>query len=314
MIMRLPLIALLALSAVASQASFDLMLIGDNGDNTTFGRKIHRYDPVTGAYLGSFGNFSTPIRHMAIDRTNKRVAVLGFSTVQFYDYNNGNFLFETNSVGARTIRLNAAGTHFIVANQTGRIWRADLNYAVLNSIIDTTGTFTSVDAIMTPDGSVLAYGLDDASGNPRFSSFTPSGALDYTTTYASGFSWHYGMCFSNYAGTRFSTLDTYTATWMGQNTVVNGVWNVASYSSLTGLNSTASHGLAAAHDGTYVYGLDALGAQRVVHYSAFGSVVNSFTLSQVQNFAAMDTFLAPEPGTWAALGLGAITLMRRRRR
>lgn len=82
-------LAIAGLSSVA-QASFELLLAADNGANVTFNdRKIHRFDSVSGAYLGSFGGFAGEIYSTHINQSTNSLFVETFAETTEWDYNTG---------------------------------------------------------------------------------------------------------------------------------------------------------------------------------------------------------------------------------
>ena len=82
----------LVICAGMAQASFELLLVADNGVGTFDTRRIHRFDPTTGVYLGAFGGFSNPIISTHIDQATNSLYVIEPTTVTRWDYNTGMLL------------------------------------------------------------------------------------------------------------------------------------------------------------------------------------------------------------------------------
>jgi len=70
---------------------------------------------------------------------------------------------------------------------------------------------------------------------------------------------------------------------------------------------------AAAHSGAYAVGQDASTSRYLIHFDNRSNLTTMIQMNTIISPAGMDTYLAPEPGTWAALGLGALAVMRRRK-
>ncbi|MCE9557449.1 MAG: hypothetical protein K8R88_00715, partial [Armatimonadetes bacterium] len=78
--------------AQLSLASYELALVAD-----FWGKKIDRYDPVSGAYLGSFGgNFLVNPSDVSVDQTNglAYVADQGDSRMSVFNYSTGELVLQ----------------------------------------------------------------------------------------------------------------------------------------------------------------------------------------------------------------------------
>ena len=80
--------AAFSLFSVAN-ASFELLLVADNGENTFATRRDHRCDPATGTYLGNFGGFNGEIVSTHLNRASNSLLVFATNGLTEWDYNTG---------------------------------------------------------------------------------------------------------------------------------------------------------------------------------------------------------------------------------
>lgn len=304
---RFALCSLLAAALVgAAHASYELMLVADSGTNS-----IHRFDASSGAYLGSFGagRFSA-LTSIAVNASTGMCYVSDFNrgTISEFDYSNGllmnEFLVYGTSGAPRNVAVLPTGD-LLVAGQSGLV-----RLSTYGSLVRTYATGAYAGCGYSPDG--YAYGVDASSTLRRYNA--SSGALSGVTTLPSiSISFYWQMAFSGPVG--------YLADPDHQ-----GVRSLTSANPPVSANLYLTptvdkpRALAFGHGPTlYVAGVNAANsAQGIVQtYSTVsGSMYQtvSFGQSQLKNPMSIAVVVAPEPSSIAALGLGALLILRRKRK
>lgn len=284
-----------------SFASFDLMFVVDNNN------AVHRVDPTTGAYLGNFALSFAPTA-MVASYANKRLYALSAGRISAYDYSNGQLL-NVFTVGTAQggLAISPDGTMLYAGNtSTGAINRVTSGGVNMGAFISGLGS-NSMSLSTDPSGNLYI------TSGPNSYSYTSTGALISTSTTpltnatASAYS---------YGGSMFvpALLQVNGGSSYG--------WNIMSGSSLGSpvlynlANMSIVQGTASGHLGAYVMGKDSASAGlRITKLEPYPQFVGaSFVMPQITSHRASAIVLAPEPGTWATLGLGALTLLRRRKK
>ncbi len=323
MIMRSILAVSMVVVTGTAQASFDLMLLGDN--TTAGSQRVVRYDPINRVVLGSFGTgfLNENVADIDVDPATGRAFVLqSGGGVRVFNYNTGELLaaFTTNSFYG-DIAFDSATDTVILANGFGSNTAPPRAYNTSNGTIATTFAFrltataplrrsgstwygafaesatgTTANAVRySTSGSVLSgevTGLSTAPGNfPRHSIFASDGRMmgiasrsgDNTTTL-----WSIPSNISGFTVTTI-TVSASIAPYFSNSNIVNG-------------------------HGQLVYLLN--GSSLISYHTGVNAVLGSQSLgfASATNIRGMAIVLAPEPGTLVALGLGAAALLRRRRR
>ncbi len=293
------LFALAVSAAAASQASFELLLAVDNAEG-----KVHRFDPVTGISLGSFGQgmMLGPAK-IAINESSgvAYVSNYGLNSVQMWNYNTGAYLGDlTNSVTGPWGIVRLDNGNIAIAN--GALVRTFNSTGSLLSSFSTSGFGLGTDGVNLFAGESGQIRKFSASGTLLGTLLTP-GRVNYdiqirgTTAYSSG---------ANYTN-KFGRFNPVTMTGYTETTV-------SSLSAAADVYSTAlSHGAI-----LYVPGSSTAAGNPTVfsrYHTTAGTTISNFgNLPTTSLITGTAIVLAPEPGTMAALGLGAAALLRRRRR
>jgi len=305
------LVLVLGLTSLA-HASFDVLLVADNGSNTFQTRSIKRFDPVTGAYLGQFGSSTSDFKSMVVVPTRKQLYVSTTGNgVLVYDYNTGDLVNQFSNISPLTsMRMNAAGTGLIITVGTNTIYSADLDMTSFPFLVTRTGS-SFYDAVQVSNGGLAAY--DGAANLIR--TYTSANVDSGSTVSIASTATVRSLTGTGYGSTGFGYIMNYTTGQTYYSSMsLNSSGGFSFLGSSTSAVSTNWLAAAPAHVGGYALGqTSTAGIDEVVRFAPSGAIAGYWTTSALVNPVAMTTYLAPEPGTWAALGLGALAVLRRRR-
>jgi len=296
-------------SAHAQYASPEVMLVADQGTGATPVCKIDRYDPVSGQYLGSFGQGW--LKHPT------GVKVVGFDC----------YVCDANNTFTAVEKFNWATGAFegLVVQDTGPVQWVDtalfgtgilaLQGGLIGSYNASTGVqiggYTNLPNApaqsMTVFNGNLYIAVSNVSGGIQRYGLNPNGSLGAGSTFSSsarsavaGYTNRYGF------DEIFSTSTTNLAITVGSPASPFG--GTIFTTSGTGFYSHLDFGHAGA--------LYAMSGNRVDRWFAeemYMLSVGSFNLSQTVTPGGMAVYAAPEPASMAALAAGALCLIRRRR-
>ncbi len=312
----------------AAQASFEMMMFVD-------GNRIVRYDPENRIQLGSFGAGELGTytgAQIAADPTNHGVvaALNGDGTIRrfnaftgrylgalsvgvnpFYGngpmrfevLNNGNFLIAgyigggteqvsriySGTTGAQLVDMSPFGAAYWALDS---VQGSDGNIYTLNRI-NNAGTYSFYTFCYTSSGGYLgANGLGSSSDASRFRAIGRSGNRILITG-------NFQYAAVSHANGVFQTL-TYVSwsTWSNPGVTGDIVWA----HSRNHLHEVRDNG-----GGSFT--------NRVNHYDPMTNYMGqgAIDLPYTTSLGSMTIITAPEPGTMAALGLGLVALLRRRR-
>lgn len=308
-------VILAALVAVSASASFEMALILDR---TT--KRVYRYDPVSGAFLGSFGSFIAPTS-LSINRARNEVIVWdrdngvnGDGIAYHYNYNSGMQTYSATALSTTNTQVgfNPTGTGYICTRENVNGYYA-LTFG-LSGGVKTMGASagTRFDVI---DTTRFAYiegeqkvNLVDFNASTLLNSSTPA---IQPTDLATG-------VMSAFGGTAAAVC---SATGLVQLASIGS--NSISYGGVTSTSGFAViSGIAPTHNGFVAVGRGSSGAPLVKSFSVgIGtSLANSFLIPQsVMNTTGITdpidvvTVVAPKPQTWLATGFGILLCLSRRR-
>jgi len=307
--------------AASSHASFELLMVLDYGT-----KSVHRFDSNSGAYLGSFGGgyFNNP-QGLIMDRALNRAYVYDstYGLYRAFDYNTGEHVSDFAGYGNGFQCFGGLPGGNILAGYLG-----GAAYELSNSGVGLGYRYTlpvsgssgvALGSTVHSSGRILTW--TGALDNSAHMSIQVLGTtLSSTATYQSSVITNMGTYFTQaqiaVGGNNGAVVNTvgniqYFTTPSDGSSVTLGS-NISLTSYLTG-----PRGVAYGHGSTlYVSGINASNAAqgrilRTTHGFGFGT---TFGEGILVNPGQMAIVVAPEPGTWAALGLGALTLMRRRNR
>lgn len=312
--MKLTVTGALCLVGAISSASFDLMLIQEATSVGDFYR-VHRVDPANGVPLGSF----------QIGPESKGLAASQARGEMYTIDRNGNLRTWDYSTGAmKSIRY--VGTtfiqDFIVSNDQSKLYFVNGTNLVYSYDLNTNGTGTIINhpsaqlVKLTQSGNGDIYACDVAAGKlgryDAASSYTLTSTetyygstVDQMTFVPSVQSGGYGSVYYGSDGAYFA----YNLT-MGGNFIVGNGFNFPVGSTATADATVKSH------NGAYLIGSDTSGSGnvRVTEIDRASYFVRSNMFSGINGVKNVAIVLAPEPSTFAAIGLGIAALLKRRRK
>lgn len=317
----------------AQYSSPELMLVADTG-NTLIGApgKIDRYDPYTGAYLGSFGAgyLKNPIAVSVIGSeayVSDDLTVNGSNYSRIFKFNFSTGAYDGMVYNGGPYQLNSINSYNgnLVATDRGN-----------SNVAGYAGIWT-----LTPTGGVLGYSLIPGPTNVVLDAGTVVGSNYFGAVFNSAFNGGGivdGNLDANGKVVSFNnTIDATEAYFGIASAAVNGqqfIFGAATPNGLTSeyirkfdtsgnmvgsyqLSST-DHlvaSLAAGHNGM-LYGMSYDGT--VTRYDGGGSLalgpLGTFKLANTVNPYSIAVYAAPEPVTMVGLALGTWALVSRRRR
>lgn len=313
------LLGLLGASFSIATASFDLMLL-NRYDASTNSSRVHRYDPVSGAYLGSFAS-GVQVTRIAVNPTKNEVYAYDINSayIRAYNYNTGAFLRTYGSPGLVTdMVVSLDGTRILLTTGSTIIRGLDLTTGAASSLVTGTGTTGFYRLALHRNGTLYAAG-DTVS----LSQFAPSG-LNYVQSQVTTLS---GVSAAS-SGTQMAVQYPTVGSSIGYVTIGQGSGFGYNYFGSTGslinVGGTQPAGqissmtvMLNSHAGFYGLGVDSLNSSqvRLNAYDVVGVPIETKILpSQIGNPNAGAIVLAPEPGTMIALAAGIGALARRRRK
>jgi len=299
----------LALAPSFAAASFDLALISDSGTDS-----IHRFDPITGTYLGNFGSgILVDPKGVAVNQAQNKAFVLdSASRVTVWNYNTGEFIDSFN-VGGTAGYMNMNGDGTLNITLTDRVRRINQSGALVQNYIRS-GALTIQQGFLANDGRF--YMSTESGGNYSLEQFTSSGTFVNNSSWAGTRMMNIGTAtIGTFLYNTFNAYDSFGNLYCEYDYLNFGPNNI-SYATNSTLASPA--GIALGHAGmTYVVGkVRATPTQGAVMRfdrttGTFGTI---FGQNTIQTPTGIATVIAPEPVSMASLGLGLIALLARRRK
>lgn len=312
-------------TAGAALASFDLMYLPDASQ-----ARVHRYDPVNRAYLGSFATSATRFVGAHVNSTN---VVTGTSSpVAVYNGSTGEFISGSITFGTAASML-ASGNFVALSGATSF---RETSVPNLTTVVSS-GLSGILEARAITGTSSHRYAVGrDVAGNLVLNTYSLSGAFFHSSTVASDASLAADVTTSSLGlSTSITGQVQLWLTWrtntgtvrMGRYTVSGNATLLSDTLSLSGFstaNSNATQAVMGGHGSScFVVGPDSADPlqTRITKVLAFGTssligdtyTTSAFSVPQAVAWNGANV-VAPEPGTMAALGLGLVVLLKRRKK
>lgn len=293
-------LVLVCLASVGAHASYEFMAVINNTK-----KSVDRYDPETGAFLGRIGEGILVNPNEIIYTAQNRILVgdnflTGLHTLYEFDASTGSvvrqFYNQTpwDLMGMAKIGNTLYATDFLGGTNTR-----------LSSYNLTTGAWNGVIGITFP--SAVAWGLWSYGGQLwGGDSAGRVGTINTTTGVFNEV--YFGVVGQVTCGTTMTGL-SFAGTSTGGVVVNNSTSYLGSFGS--GLTSVA--GIAAGHTMMYASGSVAGGGSAIKRMSPITQITTGTIISTPDALGQIAVWNAPEPGTWLALGLGGLAVVRRRR-
>lgn len=309
-------VGLLSASAISS-ASFEMMLIADN---TAGAQRIVRYDPVNRVQLGSFGTgfLNNTIHSLTVDQAGGRVfALLADNSIRVFDYNTGEVTGGFPAFSYSAARFDSPLGVLTMAQGLGSGLAPGRAFNESgNTVYVYDGMFYSTPMLRKPgQGWGAAWGLTFGLNVCVGSTSMTGGTITPNATGLPAWTGNEGVQDAAFDGQgRFlgiSTLSGNTWVWSINS---NNTGLVGNASQLLNLGTTTGRLRMGRGHGSMVYFMN--GNTLTAFHSGSNVIFGTQTLSFVSaaNMGAIAMVVAPEPATMAALGLGLVAFLRRRKR
>ncbi len=276
--------------------------------------RVHRVDPANGVTLGSF-QIGPESLGLAASQSRGEMYTMDINgNLRTWDYSTG-ALKSIRNVGASLIK------DFIISNDQSKLYIVNGGNLVYSYDLNTNGQGVLINEPSTqlvkltqaPNADI--YACDVASGKLGRYNAASSYILASTETYfgstvdqmtfVPSITPGYGTVYYGSDGTAFG----YNVTYGGNFVFGNGFSFGVQY-------SNTADAVVQSHNGAYLIGSDTSSSSnvRVAEIDRASYVVRSNMFSGINGVKNVAIVLAPEPGTFVALGLGIAALLKRRRK
>jgi hypothetical protein len=294
--------AIAAVGAAHAQfGSYELLLVADQGT-----RSVHRFDPVTGAYFGSFGGGGRlhGALDVAADRASGQALVHeGGGRIIRFNYSTGLYTGQWQAPSDTVAFVGAQGGDFLAVTPR-RVIRFNLFGVEIQRFEMPAGNDArGADVAADGAGGVLVVGMTNAT----------TWGFDYAT---GATLWNQGWNLNRvkYSGNRGVNL---YLSWIESNLASRSGISAVESATRTSVTPDIRQPSWGHGSWTYFTGRDATNLTRgVVGVYDFdtGLLRGTFGQHVLVDPRGTSTVLVPEPGTLLALGAGALALLARRRR
>ncbi|MBL8059657.1 MAG: PEP-CTERM sorting domain-containing protein [Chthonomonas sp.] len=300
-----------ALTAGAN-ASFDLILVADNTGSFTgpVTSKVHRYDGDSGVYLGYFDAGLNPIQDLAVNGATNEAFVATMNGVNVYNIGTGALKRQIGTGNTGALKMHNGELYRTTGTQLFRV-----NQTTGANTLVKTWTSAISDFAFSGNGSYMLYN----SPSKLLEGFNSSGVLgtSFTATALSASTGRVSFDGGNpnyfylMGDAPAPTAGIYygTVTAAGTYALNNANWSNTFFQSFLDI--------APSHTGFWMYGNTGGTNERflVRMNSGIGAGGDHFFKTpQVTNAGQIAVVLAPEPGTFIAVGVGVAALLKRRKR
>ncbi len=309
---RIAVFALATACLHAAHASYELLLVSDSAT-----RSVHRFDAVTGAYFGSFGNgYLTGAMDVAVNKNNGLAYVReNPNTIRVFNYSTG---LPGPKLGIPGQDVDVAGDGSLV------VWEST------GSIAHFTASGSFIERWTAPSGTTYngVAALDDN----YVSTFAYTGAVQNTLTFKFGQS----AVFENLASSGYGTTARTVGGAKGHAGIItndaaggpltdwlhtngNGNFQTFGYTYVNTVMKTIT-GNAVGHDawgyacGTWASDSTKGIIVRTDSYALSGTVYSSFGNGVLVSPTGMASVIAPEPSSLVAFGVVGLVAAARLRR
>lgn len=303
----------IALASVASSfaaASFDLVLIGDVNVNIATGTlgKVHRYDGTSGAYLGSFGAFTSAPKAIAAYLPQNLCYVTTTQGTFRFNYSTGEALSAT-TFSLSSLSLSADGTKLF-----GFV--GSTMYALNSTTLVPFGTLALgyAPALMAMTASGVIVTFDKTNDKMRTYDSSTFALLNTYSQTLSTVTLGGACSLGGLEGVALTTSNGVSSTLNSIRITAAGAWTNTSITTFSNTLITDIGSCAPRHDGVYVLGTHPSVGERTYGYTNGSLLATMWARSQVVTAGPMATVLAPEPQSWAIFGVGIVALIAKRRK
>lgn len=312
-------------TAGAALASFDLMYLPDATPN-----RVHRFDPVNRVYLGSFA--TQPTRFVGAHVNSTNVVAGSNSIAAVFNGSSGEFISSGNVFGTAASML-GSGNYVALSGATSF---REMSVPNLTTVVSS-GLSGILEARAITGTATHRYAVGrDVTGNLVLNTYSLSGALLHTREIESNANLAAEVTTSSIGVSTSVTgqVQLWVVWRSNTNRVILGRYNVTgsttSFSDqfelggFTTTNPTSTQAVMGGHGGScFVVGADSANPTltRITKVLAFGTssqfgdtyTTSAFSVPQISGWNGANV-VAPEPGTMAALGLGLVALLKRRKK
>lgn len=311
----------IALGLMASaHASFELVLVADAGS-----KKIHRFDGISGAYLGNFGvvgGIRGGATSIVADLNTGSCFINEGAGINQYNYSTGALIRSYGNLGTLTsFSLSRDGKSIFAFNDTNTIRQYSVNTGTL--VTTYTSTISGLKFNSGAESQVGEWVVHETSivGGPRIRRMladgTTSSGNQLSAAAVSGQSSTTArMDLSPFFGGAFANMTTTFAvgSGFGYSGFLNSAAPIYYYPDLSATNFASSVTLTAgSHAGGYFGGKNAGGNWVFARYSPTLTEQNVFSSGLITSPVSMTSVIAPEPTTMVAMALGLAAVSRRRK-
>lgn len=300
----------LLMSASLGFASYELAFVADNTPTTFAAARIHRFDTISGAYLGTFGESFHNYDDISAAPSHGRLYAIGGGRLVEIDYSTG-ITHRVTQINGQTLNMSSSESEIYVqqGNAINVVSATTLTSVGTISLQAGANTVSSV----TVSGSTI-FALLSNGTQRTFAAFNLSGELISTGL---------AVSIASVGKIGYQVADPFFPVLLSAGAVASDSL-FYNFSSLDGQlysgggyfpTSTSNiTDVAPLHVGGVLLGRNGAGQGVLAVTTYNGGVIKHVGAGFIGNGVAVTTIVAPEPASMFALAAGVAALLRRRSR